>query len=137
MRARLGRLLRRWADRIDPAHAPTPTGWSYTHEKRGPRDTHLVWREDGRGCPVWYIGDGDLNRSFTEADSDWRTANERLADVFQQFGEAMEDAVRPLGEAFSKVPKFYRNPGGPVLPPQPTVYDPATDGPITRLKEDR
>lgn len=108
MRARVGRLLRRWADRIDPASAPTLTGWSYTHEKRGPRDTHLVWREDGRGCPVWYMGDADLARSFTEADSDWRTANEKLADMLARFGDAVDDAMRPAVEAFSKVPKTVR-----------------------------
>jgi hypothetical protein len=87
----VGRLLRQWADRIDPSGEPHLTGWSYTHEKRGPQDTYLLWREDGRGCPVWYMGDADLNRSFTEADSDWRPAKDRLADMLARHGEPKED----------------------------------------------
>ena len=94
MKTAIAAWLRRTASRLDPDNAPTPTGYSYTHERRGPRDTHLVWRDDGRGCPVWYIGDADLNRSFTEADTDWRPAKERLADTFERFGTSLNEAMQ-------------------------------------------
>lgn len=95
MRARIGNWLRRTADHIHPAGAATLTGWSYTHEKRTPTDTYLLWREDGRGCPVWYMGDADLNRSFTEADSDWRTPTERTAAMFAQHGADIRSHLPP------------------------------------------
>jgi len=94
VRARVGRLLRRWADRIDPDNAPQPTGYTYTHERHTPTDTRIKWRDDGRGCPVYYIGEADLTRSFTEADTDWRPAAERLKDTFEKFGTGLNEAMR-------------------------------------------
>lgn len=54
-------LLRRWADRIDPANAPRSTGWSFTIE----RGVGFVVHEGrDRGCPLWYLGDDDYDRAF-------------------------------------------------------------------------
>ncbi len=70
----LSGLLRRWADRVDPRGAPRAVGYSFTFEpKEGIR-----FRDDGRGCPLWYLGDDDYERAHTEADTrhvrvDWDT----------------------------------------------------------------
>lgn len=67
-------LLRRWADRISPATAPRAIHWSFTFE-----DRESVWfREDGKGCPLWYLGEDDYERAHDEADTahirvDWKT----------------------------------------------------------------
>jgi hypothetical protein len=133
----VGRLLRRWADRIDPANAPRKSGYSYTVERGTPQRRNpngIAVHIDGTGCPFWIIP-ADRGRAWTEAATDWRSPQQKLHDVFQQFGDAVDDAMRPAVEAFSNVPK--RATGGPVLPPQPMPYDPAADGPIIRLREDR
>jgi hypothetical protein len=57
-------LLRRIADRIDPPGAPKGTGFSFTIE----RGEGIKFREDGRGCRIWYLGDEDYDRAHTEAD---------------------------------------------------------------------
>jgi hypothetical protein len=60
---RLARWLRDLGDRIDPAGAPKGTGYSFTVEPgRGIR-----FRLDGRGCPLWYLGDADYGRAHDEA----------------------------------------------------------------------
>lgn len=57
--------LRAFADRIDYEGAPKATHWRFTFELReGAR-----FREDGRGCRVWYYGDGDYERAHSEADN--------------------------------------------------------------------
>ena len=61
----VARLLRRLADRIDHAGAPKLTGWSFTIENR----RGIVFREDRRGCPLAYLGDGDYDRAHDEADT--------------------------------------------------------------------
>lgn len=74
-RAAIGWWLRCRADRIDPLNAPRRlSGDTFTFEKgRG-----LVYRQDGRGCPIWYLGEDDYRKAFTESDSsvrqiDWTT----------------------------------------------------------------
>jgi hypothetical protein len=58
-------LLRRIADRLDPAGAPRGmSGFSFTFE----RGEGIRFREDGRGCPLWYLGDDDYERAHAEAD---------------------------------------------------------------------
>lgn len=66
MRTRIGKALRRWADRIDYEGAPRAVGWSFTIEQgRG-----AVFREGRQqGCPLWYLGQADYDRAHTEADS--------------------------------------------------------------------
>lgn len=67
-------LLRRIADRLDPHNAPRAIGHRFTFEhKEGIR-----FRDDGKGCPLWYLGDDDFERAHSEADTkhvrvDWAT----------------------------------------------------------------
>lgn len=66
VRAWIGRRLRRLADRLDVHGAPRHTGMSFTIEhKRG-----WVLREDGRGCPLWYLGEDDYELAHTQADTE-------------------------------------------------------------------
>lgn len=70
----LAGLLRRWADRISPETAPRAIGWSFTFEDR----EGIRFRDDRRGCPLWYLGDDDCERAHTEADTrhvrvDWKS----------------------------------------------------------------
>lgn len=64
--ARLARRLRFLADRIDPSGAPRQTGWSFTFEQ----GTGIVFRQDGVGCPIWYLGMDSYARAHHEADTD-------------------------------------------------------------------
>lgn len=62
----VARWMRRIADRIDHRGAPKALGWSFTFEdKQGIR-----FRDDGRGCRLWYLGDDDYTRAHSEADTD-------------------------------------------------------------------
>lgn len=75
MRARLGAWLRKWADRLDDAGAVKRTPFSFTFES-GPG---VKLRQDGRGCPLHYVGETDYARAHAEADTrhvvvDWRAA---------------------------------------------------------------
>lgn len=80
MRARIGAALRRWADRIDHAGAPKALGWSFTFEHR----EGIRFRDDGRGCPLWYLGDEVRNRAHAEADTEHVIVNWR--DMTARFG---------------------------------------------------
>ncbi|MEU8334828.1 hypothetical protein [Micromonospora tulbaghiae] len=78
IRQHLARRLRFFADRIDREHAPHGTHWSFTFED----GDGIRFREDGRGCPIWYLGTADYQRAHTEADTehvqvDWATATAR------------------------------------------------------------
>ena len=66
MMARLAARLRTFADRIDHAGAPKITHWSFTFE----RGRGLVFREDGKGCRVAYLGDAEYERAHAEADDE-------------------------------------------------------------------
>lgn len=65
MRSRIGKFLRRVADRIDYQGAPRGTGFSFTIET----GEGLRVREDGKGCGLWYLGNAEYDRAHTEADS--------------------------------------------------------------------
>ncbi len=67
MRTWIATRLRWWADRIDDAGAPKClSGYSFTIEnKRG-----IIFRDDGKGCPLWHYGDADYQRAHSEADTD-------------------------------------------------------------------
>jgi hypothetical protein len=59
----IAKRLRRLADRIDYKSAPKGTSWSMTFEYgKGPQ-----FNQDGRGCPLWYLGDDDYARAHDEA----------------------------------------------------------------------
>jgi hypothetical protein len=70
-----GRCLRVLADLIDPSHASEPTGASFTYEA----GEGFTVRTDGRGTPLWYLGDHARVWAYTHADrpvgrpwTDWR-----------------------------------------------------------------
>lgn len=60
---RLARWLRDLADRIDYAGAPRGVNYSFTIEP----GEGIRFRQDGRGCPLWYLGDEDYLRAHHEA----------------------------------------------------------------------
>jgi hypothetical protein len=103
-------------------------GYSYTVERgnRAKNPNGIAVHIDGTGCPFW-IMPADRNRAWTEAATDWRSPQQKLAEMLDLFSTARaEDEGKPA--------RVY---GGVVLPPQPMPYDPATDGPIIRLREDQ
>ena len=65
VRTAIAARLRTIADRLDHAGAPKWMHWTFTFE----RGRGLVFREDSRGCPVWYYGDADYERAHDEADN--------------------------------------------------------------------
>jgi len=122
----VGRLLRRWADRLDPDNALRRSGYSYTVERRSTHNPNSVKLHiDGTGSAFW-VSAADQEKRFTDAATDWRSPNEKLAHMLDQFRQAVAEEAGKPARAY----------GGPVMPPQPTPYDPATDGPIIRLRED-
>jgi hypothetical protein len=74
--------LRRWADRIDHAGAPKRlSAWTFTFTFTFEKHIGVVFRQDGRGCPLWYLGDADYDRAHDEADNpplrvDWKALAE-------------------------------------------------------------
>jgi hypothetical protein len=62
---RLAWWLRCLADRIDDAGAPKRTSYSFTFEDR----EGIRFRDDGRGCPLAFLGSADYERAHDEADS--------------------------------------------------------------------
>lgn len=60
---RFARWLRRLADAIDCEGSPGRVHWSFTVEP----GKGIRFRQDGRGCPLWYLGDADYLRAHREA----------------------------------------------------------------------
>jgi hypothetical protein len=60
---RLARWLRDLADRIDYEGAPKGMSYSFTFEP----GEGIRFRADGRGCPLWYLGEADYLRAHREA----------------------------------------------------------------------
>jgi hypothetical protein len=74
LKAAFAKRLRYLADRIDHAGAPKSMGWSFTYEL----GEGIRFRDDDKGCRLWYLGDADHDRAHTEADKrapwiDWAT----------------------------------------------------------------
>lgn len=65
MRQWIAQRMRFAADRIDPVGAPRGTSYSFTFE----RGHGIRWRDDGKGCPIWYLGEADYRRAHIEADN--------------------------------------------------------------------
>lgn len=64
--AGLSGLLRRFADRLDPRNTPRAIcGHSFTFE----HEVGIRFRTDGRGCPLWVLGEDDYERAHDEADT--------------------------------------------------------------------
>lgn len=73
LKPRIAEWMRRTADRLDHEGAPKITGWSITFEER----EGIRFREDGKGCPLAYLGDASYERAHDEADRpppriDWK-----------------------------------------------------------------
>lgn len=66
LRQRLARQLRFLADRIDYAGAPKATHWTFTIEEH----EGIRFREDGRGCRLWYLGDAEYEKAHNESDTE-------------------------------------------------------------------
>lgn len=69
-------LLRQIADRLDPEGAPRGMSYSFTFED----GEGIRFRDDGKGCPLWHLGQDDYQRAHTEADSG--AAGEDTCHVF-------------------------------------------------------
>lgn len=94
MRARLGGLLRRWADRIDPQHAPRKSGYSYTVERTSTKYPNgVAIHVDGTGCPFLLLP-AHKDRAYSEAATDWRSPQQKVHDVFEQFGAELDAGMR-------------------------------------------
>lgn len=65
MRVWIANHLRELADRLDWRGAARVTGWSFTFEE----GEGIRFRQDGRGCPVAYVGDEQYDRAHSESDS--------------------------------------------------------------------
>jgi len=63
IRGRIADVLRKYADRLDRPGAPKATHVRFTFEDH----VGIVFRDDGRGCRLWYLGDADYERAHTEA----------------------------------------------------------------------
>jgi hypothetical protein len=90
--------MRKWADRIDYQGAPRRLGYTFTLEA----GEGLRFREDGRGCKLWYLGDAEYDKAHTEADSaaeDERRAERRKLIEIALSAEDPEQAR----EAMSKL----------------------------------
>lgn len=62
--AAIGWWFRCVADRIDPAGAPRAISWSFTFE----RGEGVRFRQDQRGCLLWYLGRDAYERAHLDAD---------------------------------------------------------------------
>lgn len=75
-RKRVAHRMRIWADRLDVHGAPKRTSWRFTYED----NVGIVFRDDGRGCKLWYYGDDDFDKAHTESDSQTRRSAADRAD---------------------------------------------------------
>ena len=65
---KIARKLRHIADRIDPMGAPrNMSPYSFTFEQ----GKGIMFREDGKGCPLWYLGEESREKAWSEADTNW------------------------------------------------------------------
>lgn len=78
----VARWLRRVADRLDHAGSPKAIGWSFTFEHR----RGIVFRDDGRGCRLWYLGDAEHERAHAEADTEHVMLRVRDGELEVGFG---------------------------------------------------
>lgn len=84
MRSWVGGLLRHWADRIDHAGTPKCFGMTFTFERGRGIVLHGepgVTSTDRKGCSLWYLGDAEYEKAWTEADDRpprvlWENINE-------------------------------------------------------------
>lgn len=84
--------MRKWADRIDDAGALKPMSYSFTFET----GEGIRFRDDGRGCRLWHLGDPDYDRAHTESDTARREEARRreLLDFADSLPEPQATTVR-------------------------------------------
>jgi hypothetical protein len=99
MRRRLAWWLRCWADRLDRPGAPKITHWTFTFE----RGKGLVFREDGKGCQVAYLGDDEYEKAHTESDTAAADAKRRadLQALVDDMAATAAQAGKQLGKVFA------------------------------------
>lgn len=76
----LAEKMRRLADRLDHKGAPNGMSWWFTFEE----GEGIRFRDDGRGCMLWYLGDEEYEKAHDQADSSVRSiaaAAELLAQI--------------------------------------------------------
>lgn len=83
--------LRRKADRLDFEGAPKMTSWCFTFEP----GFGLVFNQDGRGCPLWFMGD----REYDKAHGRGPEYGEPHEIEWVTIGMRTEDGVHVLGSA--------------------------------------
>lgn len=86
-RSRIGKVLRRLADRIDHHGAPRSIDWSFTFE----RGKGLVFHNDrGTGCPLYFLGMDEYEKAHREDDAQPVVMEERIpADLNPWAGAAV------------------------------------------------
>lgn len=95
MKTRIAGWLRQLAGRLDPENQPRKTSYSYTVEQGPKWPQGVAIHLNGRGAPLYVLSDAEWKLAYTQADTDWRTPQDKIHDVFQQFGAAIEEAVLP------------------------------------------
>lgn len=95
MRSRLAHWMRKWADRIDYRGAPHCMSYTFTFET----GEGLRFRQDGRGCKLWYLGMDDYEKAHTEADS--AASDAEKAERRRLIGIALGDADPAVAGAAS------------------------------------
>lgn len=90
---------RRWLDRIDRAHAPKATGWSWTFEKGG-----IQFNEEGRGARVWYLDDDEYQKAWDDSKTNpynpfapVELSEEQAADIIRRMTDPRSrDVIVPI-----------------------------------------
>jgi hypothetical protein len=89
-KAWLAQRLRFLADRLDPHGAPRRMGYSFTFEER----EGIRFRDDARGCWLWYLGRDDYERAFDEADTTWEPPRPAwFRDMTGLYGHSYRPAI--------------------------------------------
>lgn len=117
---RLGGLLRKWADRVDLAGAPKMTAWSFTIED----SAGVVFNQDRRGCPVWFVGDAAYDRAHAE--QQWTDVDLERPEWITVGYRTMTGEVLVLGSAdLTETQLSRRMFGYDELPPDPVALTPS------------
>lgn len=92
-RTRIGKVLRRWADRIDHHGAPRALGRSFTFEPgRG-----IVFHEDSKtGCPLYYLGMDDYDRAHRDGRFD--NGGILASGVMMSAEQFIDRTMKPLAD---------------------------------------
>ncbi|MGW4720477.1 hypothetical protein [Nocardia sp. NPDC004260] len=101
-RARIGKFLRKWANRIDYEGAPKLMGWYFTFET----GEGIRFREDGRGCRLAYLGDAEYEKAHTQAGSAEEDARRAERHRLIEIAMTEPDPVK-AGEAAAELHRHF------------------------------